>query len=273
MPTVLYDQDGAIVTLTLNRPDQMNSYNFELYTELREAIKKADKDTSVRVIVVTGAGRAFCAGADLDLGFKGKEFVDNDQFLDGVSRDTGGMLNLDIFDADTPIIAAVNGHAAGIGATMLLPMDIKIVSSKAKICFPFARRGIVYDGAASFFLPRIVGLSKAQEWILTGKVIMADEALSAGLINEVVEPNKVLERTMEIARDIAVNVSPQSAARNKQLTRASLYGDDSYPTPGMSAHMKESRFLNEAFESDDCKEGVASFFEKRPPQFKDRKPQ
>ena len=270
MPTVLYDQEGAIVKLTLNRPEQMNSYNYILFTELRDAINKADADTSVRAIVITGAGRAFCEGADLDLGFKGKEFTDNEMFIDGVSRDTGGMLNLDVFDADTPIIAAVNGHAAGIGATMLLPMDIKVVSSKAKICFPFARRGIVYDGAASFFLPRIVGLSKAQEWILTGKVILSDEALSSGLINEVVEPEKVLERAMEIARDIAENVSPESAAINKQLTRASLFGEGNYDTPAMSAHMRESRCLNTAFESDDCKEGVDSFLEKRPARFKDR---
>lgn len=273
MPTVLYHQDGAIVTLTLNRPDKMNSYNYLLFSELREGVKKADADPSVRVIVITGAGKAFCAGADLDDGFKGEKFVQNDQFKDGISRDTGGMLNLDIFDCDTPIIAAVNGHAVGIGATMLLPMDIKIVSSRAKICFPFARRGIVFDGAASFFLPRTVGLAKSQEWILTGRVITPDEALMAGMINEVVEPDKVVDRAMEIAKDIAVNVSPQSAAWNKQLTRASLYNDTTYDTPGMSAHMKESRCLNEAFVSDDCKEGVASFFEKRPPQFKDRNPQ
>lgn len=272
MSTVLYSQDGAIVKLMLNRPEKMNAYNYELFSQLRAAFKKADADTSVRVIVVTGAGKAFCAGADLDNGFKDADFTTAEQVIDGVSRDTGGILNLEIFEIDTPIIAAVNGHAVGIGATMLLPMDIKIVSSRAKICFPFSRRGIAFDGAASFFLPRVVGLTKAQEWILTGKIILPDEALTAGMINEIVEPDAVLDRAMEIARDIAANVSPESAARNKKLMRDSLYHEGGYATPGMSAHMRESRALNELFESDDCEEGVKSFLEKRAPQFRDRKP-
>jgi len=270
MSTVLYQQDGPIAKITLNRPDKMNAYNFPLHSELLEAIKKGDADKSVRVMVVTGAGKAFCAGADLDLGFAGNEFVNDSDILDGIPRDIGGILNVTIFDSDTPIIAAVNGHAIGIGATMLLPMDIKIASTKSKFAFPFSRRGIVYDGAASFFLPRVVGLGKAQEWILKGDIILADEALSAGLVSEVVEPDQVLNRAMELAEDIAVNVSPESAARNKQLTRASVYGDNSYSSPSMSAHMKESKLLVEAFAGPDCIEGVQSFMEKRPPKFQDR---
>lgn len=270
MPNVLYEQNGAIAKITLNRPEKMNAYNYPLHSELLSAIARGDKDKTVRAIVVTGAGKAFCAGADLDLGFAAGDFVNETNIIDGVQRDIGGILNIGTFEADTPIIAAVNGHAIGIGATMLLPMDIKIASSKSKFAFPFGRRGIVYDGAASFFLPRVVGLSKAQEWILKGDIILADEALQAGLVSEVVEPDQVLSRAMEIAEDIAVNVSPESAARNKQLIRASAYGDTRYGSPSMSAHMMESKFLVDAFKSEDCIEGVQSFMEKRAPKFKDR---
>lgn len=239
MPNVLYEQNGAIAKITLNRPEKMNAYNYPLHSELLSAIARGDKDKTVRAIVVTGAGKAFCAGADLDLGFAAGDFVNETNIIDGVQRDIGGILNIGTFEADTPIIAAVNGHAIGIGA-------------------------------ASFFLPRVVGLSKAQEWILKGDIILADEALQAGLVSEVVEPDQVLSRAMEIAEDIAVNVSPESAARNKQLIRASAYGDTRYGSPSMSAHMMESKFLVDAFKSEDCIEGVQSFMEKRAPKFKDR---
>lgn len=270
MACVNYEQNGAIATITLNRPEIMNAYNIQMHEELLAAIAKGDADNSVRVMVVTGAGKAFCAGADLDLGFSGGDFVNENNVVDGIERDLGGILNIATFEIDTPIIAAVNGHAIGIGATMLLPMDIKIASSRSKFAFPFGRRGIVYDGAASFFLPRVVGLSKAQEWILKGDIILADEALSAGLVSEVVEPDQVVARAMELAEDIAVNVSPSSAARNKQLIRASMYGGGKYDSPPMNAHMMESEFLIEAFRSEDCREGVQSFMEKRAPNFKDR---
>lgn len=270
MSTVLYEVENRIAVITLNRPEKMNAYNVELHTDLLNAIVKADEDPGVRVMVVTGAGKAFCAGADITMGFAGGGLANEQDKIDGVGRDYGGMLNLRTFECDTPIIAAVNGHAVGIGATMLLPMDIKIVSKKTKFAFPFGRRGIVFDGAASFFLPRIVGLSKAQEWITKGDIILADEALAAGMISEVVEPEDVLPRAMELARDIAVNVSPTSAACNKQLIRASIFGDSRYGTGAMSAHMMESKMLEKAFVSHDCKEGVTAFFEKRDPEFKDR---
>lgn len=269
MPNIIYEQAETIAKITLNRPEKMNAYNVALHSELLDAIQRADADNSVRVIVVTGAGRAFCVGADIQGGFGGAG-LDEAETIDGVTRDYGGMLVLGTFDCDTPIIGAMNGHAVGVGATMTLPYDIRILSSKAKMAFPFSRRGIVFDGAASFFLPRIVGLGKTQEWLLKGDIILSDEALSSGLVHEVVEPDQVLSRAMELAEDIAVNVSPQSAAWNKQLIRASIYGQGAYDTPGMSAHMRESKILEQAFKAPDCAEGVTSFFEKRPPKFKDR---
>lgn len=270
MDIVTYEQDGAIAVITLNRPEKMNAYNIPLHTALHDAIDKADKDNSVRVMVVTGAGKAFCAGADISQGFTGGGLAEGAPVVDGIARDYGGILNLRTFECDTPIIAAVNGVAVGIGATMLLPMDIKIVSSKAKFAFPFGRRGIVYDGAASWFLPRIVGVTLAQEWVLTGRLIMPDEALAAGMINQIVEPEDVMRRAMEIARDIAVNVSPESAANNKQLARQSLINGPEYGGGPMRAHMAESERLMRMFPAHDCLEGVQSFLEKRAPKFKDR---
>ncbi len=270
MNTVLYERDGAIALITLNRPDQMNSYNVALHNDLYAAIETADADKSVRVIVITGAGRAFCAGADISGGFGGAGFAETAPKIDGISRDYGGMMNLRIFECDTPIIAAVNGVAVGIGATMLLPMDIKIVSSKAKFAFPFTRRGIAYDGAASWFLPRIVGFSRAQEWAITGRLILPDEALAAGMIHQIAEPEDVLTRAMDLARDLAVNISPESAAQNKRLLREAMLGGGEYGGGPMRSHMLESEQLERLFVSEDCTEGVKSFLEKRAPKFNDR---
>ena len=266
MSLVLKEDHGQVRLLTMNRPDKGNAYNIELHQALHDAIDEADNDSSVRVIVVTGAGKAFCVGADLSGGFAS---LAGQEILDDIPRDFGGILNIRIFNSDTPIIAAVNGHAVGIGATMLLPMDMKIVSSNTKFLFPFARRGIVFDGAASFFLPRIIGMNKCQEWLLKGGHITPDEALSAGMITEVTEPENVLDRAMEIAAEIAVNVSPTSAAHNKQLLRASMLGGNGYDGGPMAAHMAESVMLDSAFKSHDCLEGVKAFFEKRGPIFKD----
>lgn len=268
MTLVLREHTGSVCKLTLNRPEKMNAYSFGLHEALLKAIDETDRDPNVRAIVVTGAGRAFCAGADISNGFGGSGLTEDLPVKDGILRDSGGVLNMRIFESDTPIIAAVNGAAVGIGATMLLPMDIKIVSEKAKFAFPFARRGIVFDGAASFFLPRVVGLSRAQEWVLRGAYITPQEALAAGMISQVVPQGTALERAMEIATDIAENVSPTSAAYNKQLIRASMTEGGKYNTETMNAHMRESAMLQEAFVSEDCLEGVNSFLEKRAPKFK-----
>ena len=262
------EQTPSVVLITMNKPETMNSYNMELHTALLKAIVSADEDSSVRSIVVTGAGRAFCAGADISKGFGGANLDSGmgAEAINGINRDAGGILNLAIFDCDTPIIAAINGAAVGIGATMTLPMDIRIASKKSKFAFPFARRGIVFDGAASFFLPKLVGFSKANEWILKGNIMMAQELYDGGLIAEICEPEDVLKRSLELARDIAVNCSPTSVSNNKKLLRESMLGKGPF-----DLHMMESEMLSKAFSSADCAEGVQSFLDKRPPQFLDRK--
>ena len=232
--------------------------------------KTADADPSVRVIVITGAGRAFCAGADISGGFASAGVDKVPEMHEGEMRDAGGILNLAVFECDTPIIAAVNGAAVGIGATMLCPMDIRIGSNRAKYAFPFARRGIACDGAASWFLPRLVGFAKANEWILKAGFIRADELQQAGFFSEICEPEEVLPRALELARDIAVNCSPTSTANNKRLLRASMLGGGTLGDAPFELHMMESKMLNKAFVSPDCAEGVKSFLEKRAPQFKDR---
>lgn len=264
------DEDNpSVLVLTLNRPDHMNSFNADMCYGLIDAVKAADKDPSVRVIVVTGAGRAFCAGADISQGFDAVKPTEIDE-ASGIGRDLGGVLNLAVFECDTPIIGAINGAAVGIGATMTIPMDIRIASHKSKFAFPFARRGIVFDGAASWFLPRLVGFARTSEWILTARIIMADEMLAAGFVTQLHAPEDVLPRALEIARDIAVNCSPESVANNKRLLRTSMLAHGTLETGPYQSHMAESEMLNKAFTSADCKEGVTAFFEKRAPKFADR---
>ena len=259
-------QNESVLILTMNRPEAMKSFNVELCMAMIDAIKVADADPNVRVIVVTGAGRAFCAGADISQGFNSVETEITDAAT-GITRDWGGVLNLTIFECDTPIIAAINGAAVGIGATMTIPMDMRVASKKSKFGFPFARRGIVCDGAASWFLPRLVGFARAQEWLLTARIIMADEMLAAGFVTEIHEPEDVLPRALEVARDIAVNCSPTSVANNKRLLRASMLAHGTLETGPYQSHIAESDMLNKAFISPDCKEGVEAFLEKRTPKF------
>lgn len=264
-------RDGAVAILTLNRPEQLNAFNGALYAAMLEAIDEVDNDPSVRAIVFTGAGRIYCAGADFREGFDAPAFKHLEIVEDGEARDSGGVLNLRLFALDKPVIAAVNGSAVGIGATMLLPMDIRVGSNTAKFSFPFSRRGIVFDGAASWFLPRLVGYSKAYEWVLRGHLFGAEEALAAGFMNQLTAPENVLSTALEIAHDIAQNCSPTSLAQNKQLMRQSMLGDGKTYGPHQ-AHISESRMLNEAFTSHDCEEGVKAFMEKRAPRFEDYKP-
>lgn len=276
MSLILRDTQDGVRLITLNRPEKMNAYNVALHKALHDAIDAADHDPKARVIVITGAGKAFCAGADISEGFTGAGLAEAPPQIDGMNRDYGGILALRIYHCDTPIIAAINGVAVGIGATMTLPMDIKILSNKARMGFPFARRGIVFDAASSWFLPRMVGFAKAQEWIAKGEIFTAQTAFDAGLVSELAAPEDVLPRAMEIAKDIAQNCSPESTARNKQLMRASQMNSFDYgsgPQTGpMGAHMAESAILQKAFVSHDCLEGVQAFLEKRAPKFADYAP-
>lgn len=262
-------QNASVAILTLNRPEAMNSFNVVMFRELQAAYAELDADPSVRVIVVTGAGRAFCAGADISDGFASAGLTAKPTMHGDVARDTGGELVLDMFKVDTPIIGAINGHAVGIGATMTMPMDLRICSEKTKWAFPFARRGIVCDGAASWFLPRLVGWAKANEWILKADIITSDEMYRAGYVSEVHPPEAVLPRALELARDIAVNCSPTSVSNNKRLLRQSMMGYGVLEEAAFEAHITESRMLNKAFVSADCEEGVRAFLEKRPPKFSD----
>jgi len=264
------DEIASVAVLTLNRPEAMNSFNLAMHRELQRAYKALDADPKVRVIVVTGAGRAFCAGADISNGFGSAGLSEKPTMHGDVSRDAGGELVLDMFNLDTPLIGAINGHAVGIGATMTMPMDIRICSEKTKWAFPFARRGIVFDGAASWFLPRLVGWAKATEWSLKADIISPDEMYHAGYVSEVHPPEAVLPRALELARDMAQNCSPTSTANIKRLLRNSMLGYGALDDGPFTAHIEESKALNTAFVSSDCEEGVRAFLEKRPPKFSDR---
>ena len=261
--TIRVGVESRVATLTLHRPDRMNAFTAEMGAEMVEALETLDRDPNVRAIVVTGDGRAFCAGADIEGGFGSIQSRDHlPDPVDGVDRDMGGVLNLAIYNLDTFIVGAVNGAAVGIGFTMLLPMDMIVAAEGAKMAAPFTRRGIVFDGASSFLLPRLVGWAVARDWSLTGRTFRAEEAKDARLINDVVPKAEVLPRALEIARDVATNCSPQSVAINKRLLRQSLEG-----ASPMDLHMAESRELNARFVHPDCAEGVESFFEKRSPEF------
>ena len=267
--TLLLDRDDhGVVTLTMNRPEAMNSFNLRMFGDMLDAFGALGADPSVRAIVLTGAGRAFCAGADISDGFgsAGLDGVEVER-VDGVARDTGGALNMAISRVDVPIIAAINGSAVGVGLTMTLPCDIRIAAEGRKYAFPFVRRGIVFDGAASFFLPKLVGHSKAAQWSLTGSYIDPQDGLASGLFSELHPGERVLDRALELARDIAVNCSPEAVARNKQLLRDVMLGRSNL----FEAHMKESAHLERMFTEHDCEEGVRAFLEKRAPEFEDRK--
>jgi len=259
-----YEVEKGIATVTLNRPDQLNAFTKVMRKELVDIFSAADQDDSVRAVVVTGAGRAFCAGADLSSGAGAFERAMQDGRTVSLAehRDGGGQVSLAIFRCRKPVIGAINGHAVGVGITMTLPMDIRIVSEDAKIGFVFARRGVVPEACSSWFLPRIVGISKAAEWIYTGRVFRASEEANSGLFNHVLPPDKVLEKAMTIAREIAENTSAISVALGKAL----LWHAHAEADP-QSAHLIDSKCFYWAGLQKDSREGVQSFLEKRKPRF------
>lgn len=267
---ILYDVKDKVLTITLNRPDRLNAYTGQMQSNLIEAFDKAGKDDDIRAIIVTGAGRGFCAGADLGAGGNtfNREVRNNKGETKGIKddpewmRDGGGRTTLAIFDCPKPIIAAFNGPAVGVGVTMTLPMDIRIASEEAKFGFVFARRGLVPEAASSWFLPRVVGINKALEWTFSGRVFSPEEAKEGGLIRSIHPADKLLEEANKIALEIVENTSAVSVAMTRQMLWKLLGAD--HP---MEAHKVDSRAIYELGQGGDAKEGVESFLEKRPPEF------
>jgi len=251
--------DG-IATLTLSRPDRLNAFTWTMMSELIAAFDRTDADDAVRVVIVTGAGRAFCAGADLGEG--GKTFDNSTRETRDEHRDGGGQVVLHIFESRKPVIAAVNGPAVGVGVTLTLPMDVRIASTAAKFGLVFTRRGIVPEACSSWFLPRLVGISRAAEWVYTGRLFGPDEALAGGLVSRVVAPEDLLPAARTLAREIADHTSAVSVALSRALLWRMLGAD--HP---MEAHRIDSKCIYEMGRSADAREGVTAFLEKRPARF------
>lgn len=260
---IRYEVDDQVLTITLNRPQLLNALtDFVMVPELLDALDRADEDDDVRVIIVTGAGRGFCAGHDLNEGF---DYDEQASATIDDHRDPGGVLSLRIYNLKKPIIAAINGCAIGVGVTMTLPMDIRLASDHARFGFVFARVGITLEACSSWFLPRIVGPGKAQEWACTGRIFDASEALSTGLVSEVVEPGLLLRRAREIASEIVNSTSMVSVLLNRQLIWRMLGA--SHP---MAAHRIESKCIYTLGKQSDAEEAVAAFHENRPPRFRSK---
>jgi len=258
---IRYEIADRILTLTLHRPERLNAFTERMAHELIAAVDAADADDTVRAIVVTGAGRGFCAGADLG-GGGGTFNYEAQQQRGGEHRDTGGLVALRLFACRKPLIAAINGPAVGVGATMTLPMDVRIAAATARFGFVFARRGIVPEACSSWFLPRVVGISQALEWTYSGRVFAADEALAGRLVSRVVAPEALLPTAYALATEIAANTSAVSIA----LTRAMMWRMLGAPDP-MDAHEVDSQGVFWTGRNADALEGVASFLEKRPARF------
>jgi enoyl-CoA hydratase/carnithine racemase len=274
--TLRYEIEDQVLVVTMNRPERLNAFNSQMQREFLEALDYADADDEVRAVIVTGEGRGFCAGADLAKGAETFDYenqteeakadrASNEGRHEGSNswlRDGGGLLSLRIYEFNKPIIAAINGPAVGVGITMTLPMDIRIASTQARIGFVFSRRGIVPEACSSYFLPRVVGVSKALEWAYSGKVFDADEALSGGLIRSVHEPEDLLPTARAIASEIAENTSAISVTMIRHMMWRMLGAD--HP---MEAHKVDSRGIFHLGRGADAREGVVSFLEKRPANF------
>jgi enoyl-CoA hydratase/carnithine racemase len=268
MSTILYEVSDGIATITLHRPERMNAFTSEMRDDLIDAFNKTDADDAVRAVIVTGSGKAFCAGADLSEGgntFNYDELANERRVsakVGSVYRDGGGMVTLRMFKSLKPVIGAINGAAVGIGMTMQLPMDIRLASTQARFGFVFSRRGIVPEAASSWFLSRLVGMQTALEWCYTGKVFNAQEALANRLVRSLHEPEDLLPAARALAKEIADNTAPVSIA----LTRQMMWRMAGAEHP-MQAHQIDSRAIQARGQSADAKEGVTSFLEKRQPVY------
>ena len=266
--TLAYELEDGVATITLNRPDKLNAFNTQMMKDLIAVFDVTDADDAVKAVIVTGAGRGFCAGADLSAGgetFDYDKRGGEDQAArqrDGVQRDGGGLVSLRIYDSLKPVIAAVNGPAVGVGVTMQLPMDIRLASTEARFGLVFARRGLNPEAASSWFLPRLVGVQTALEWCYTGRVFSAQEALDRGLVRSLHAPDELLPAARALAREIVENTAPVSIAITRQL----IWRMAGAPHP-MDAHRADSRGIQFRGAMGDAREGVMSFLEKRPPVF------
>ncbi len=255
---------NQVLTVTLNRPERLNAWTATMGEELRDALDRADADDRVRAVVITGAGRGFCAGADLAGGGDTFDWRERER-AGAIPRDNGGQFTLRVFECTKPVIAAINGPAVGVGATMTLPMDIRMAADTAKMGFVFARRGIVPEACSSWFLPRVVGISRAMEWVATGRVFSAQEALEAGLVRSLHPPDELLDAAHDLALEIAENTAPVSVALARRMLWTMLGAE--HP---MIAHRADSRGMFSRGQSADAHEGVTAFLEKRPAVFPDR---
>jgi len=265
--TIILEEVDSVAILKLNRPKKLNAFNMQMLDDMLDAIDEINTNDNIKSLVITGEGRAFCAGADLSLGEKtfNKNFDTREEFNSDFRRDAGGILNLKIYNSLKPVIAASNGDAVGVGATMQLPADIRIASKKSRYGFVFAKRGIVPDGCASWFLPKIVGISSALELCYSGKIIDATEAYRIGLVNYLVEDDQLISKAIEISDMFCNSSAPVSMAMTRHMLW-SLSADDSPE----NAHVIESKLIDSRGLSDDAKEGVMSFLEKRRANFKNK---
>jgi enoyl-CoA hydratase/carnithine racemase len=269
--TVLYQVEDGIALVTLNRPEKLNAFNTQMMKDLIAVFDETDRDDAVRAVIVTGAGRAFCAGADLSAGAQTFDYDARGgedraaRMKDGVPRDGGGLLTLRIFDSLKPVISACNGPAVGVGVTMQLAMDIRLASDTARYGFVFARRGLNPEAASSWFLPHLVGVQTALEWCYTGRIFPASEAHERGLVRSLHAPDDLLPAAKALAREIADNTAPVSVAITRQLIWR--MAGAAHP---MEAHRADSRGIQQRGRSGDAREGVTSFLEKRPPNYPDK---
>ena len=259
--TLLTDLDEGVLTVTLNRPDRLNAVTDRVVHELIRALDFADSDDRVRAVIVTGAGRGFCAGADIASGAETFDHRD----AGAAHRDAGGLLALRLYACLKPVIAAINGPAVGVGASMTLPMDIRLASTDARFGFVFARRGIVPESAASWFLPRAVGMQRAMEWVVTGRLFDAWEAADAGLVRSVHPPEELVPAARALAAEIAAHTAPVSIALARQMMWRMLSVADP-----MTAHRLDSMVMSQIGGGPDAREGIDSFLAKRAPNFPGR---
>ncbi|MEV6108362.1 enoyl-CoA hydratase-related protein [Streptomyces sp. NPDC051940] len=273
--TITYEVRDHIATVTLNRPEARNGFTVEMSEELAAAFTAADADNDVRVVVLTGAGETFCVGADLSGGGSGKRGFSSAGDGDGPAQpapddyqEPAGRVTRVLYQLNKPVIAAVRGAAVGVGSTMLLPADFRLAAEGTKFGFPFTRRGIVPEGASAWFLPKLVGLGTAMDWLVSGRIFTAEEAYAAGLVTSLHKPDDVLDAAYALAADLAANVAPLSAALTRQLVYRMAWADSPE-----AVHRLDSRLVFDTVRGPDASEGVKSFFERRSPDFPTRIPE